>query len=89
MKYLAITRHIIDTSLHNDFVEDILHCQNNRIPISVRGATYHAEGDIQVFRADGKNFNSGHDYWTHNNTEYPILGKRFDDKHFTEDLFTI
>ena len=89
MKYYAITNHIIDTSLSQQFVDDIEYCEKKRIPLALREARYHGDGEVQVFRADGKDFQSGKDYWIHNIDTYPIFGKEHIDNHFTEELFTI
>lgn len=87
--YHVTTRYIRDSELANDFIDDMMYCEENNIPIKYRKQKYSGR-DVQITRGDSLQFPSGQPSWNHNMGDYPVAGDLFVDNYFPdEDLFIL
>lgn len=81
VKYRAISEHIKGhNALLYEFKDDIKHCENNNIPISITNR--------RVERYDGEPFQSGSLFWNHDSKQWPI-GDTWIEDNLPEDLFHV
>ena len=88
-KYTVTTKHIRDSDLSSDFVNDMMYCEDNNIPINYRKQKYSGR-DVRITRCDLLQFPSGQPSWNHNLEKYPVIGYPFIEDHFgNEELFHV